>query len=225
MNDRQISPHVATALPTGDVQAQRSPEVFAVVPAAGLSRRMGQQKLSMKLGDHAVIEHLVHALERSTVTYTVVVVGPSTKSLLAYIRPPVRALTVSADTPDMRATVIAGLDYVEIASQPTPRDAVLLAPADHPMIEASLIDRLAAAHRMDPTRIRLPTFSGKRGHPCLFPWPIVLTARDLPEGHGINQIVHQFADRICEIPVESDGCLQDVDHPRDFERLSARARF
>ena len=48
--------------------------LFAIVPAAGLSRRMGQPKLVMDLGGKTVIERLLTTLSHPAVDETIVVI-------------------------------------------------------------------------------------------------------------------------------------------------------
>ncbi len=50
--------------------------IFAVVPAAGRSSRMGRPKLSLPLGGRTVLEHVVIALRQGGVDEVLVVVGP-----------------------------------------------------------------------------------------------------------------------------------------------------
>src|SRR5918994_1608295 len=112
---------------------QSSRMTFAVVPAAGHSTRMGQPKLSLRLGGRTVIECVVSALRAGGVQHVVVVIGPHVGDLAA------PATLAGADvcllpepTPDMRSTVEYGLRWLEQTHAPGPDDFWLLAPADHP---------------------------------------------------------------------------------------------
>ena len=52
--------------------------IYAVVPAAGRSRRMGQPKLLLGMGGQTVIEHVITALREGGVDRVLVVIGPTT---------------------------------------------------------------------------------------------------------------------------------------------------
>lgn len=197
--------------------------VFAVIPAAGLARRMGMPKLSLPLGSRTVLEHVLAALAQTTLKRTVVVLGPTSAGLATLIGPPAEALLVPADTPEMRRTIAAGLDFIEANDAPQPTDAFLLVLGDQPSVQPALVAELLCRQSMDPTRIYVPTFQGRRGHPVLFPWALVPVLRGLPPDRGLNELLKQRPESICELPVEDPTILEDLDDPEDYARLRARA--
>src|SRR4051812_46993340 len=76
---------------------------FALIPAAGLSQRMGRPKLLLPLGGRPVLEHVVSALRAGGAAEVLVVVGPEGGAL----REPAeraggRVLALDEQTPDMR---------------------------------------------------------------------------------------------------------------------------
>src|SRR5436309_15902360 len=114
--------------------------IYAVVPAGGRSTRMGRPKLALPLGDRTVIEHVVAALRAGGADRVLVVVGPHTPELAPL------ASAAGADvcrlpeaTADMRATVEHGLRWLEENCRLRPDDAWLLAPADHPTLDAGVV--------------------------------------------------------------------------------------
>ena len=56
-------------------------QLFAVVPAAGESRRMGRAKLLLPVGEKTVIARLLDVLDREDVSACVVVIRPGDESL------------------------------------------------------------------------------------------------------------------------------------------------
>ena len=50
--------------------------IFAVVPAAGKSTRMGRPKLSLPLGTCTILERVIHALRQGGVDHVLVVAAP-----------------------------------------------------------------------------------------------------------------------------------------------------
>ena len=59
--------------------------LFAIVPAAGASRRMGRPKLLLPLGEGTVISGLLRVLRGPAISDTVVVVAPGDKALKAEV--------------------------------------------------------------------------------------------------------------------------------------------
>ena len=84
-----------------------------------------------------VLEQVILALRQGGVDETVVVVGPHDPALTPLAEAAgAHVVSLAEPTPDMRATVEHGLRWLENHYQPHPDDAWLLAPADHPMLDA-----------------------------------------------------------------------------------------
>jgi molybdenum cofactor cytidylyltransferase len=196
--------------------------VIAVVPAAGLSTRMGRPKLALPLGDRTILEHVVTAL-RASAYQVVVVIGPRVPELVPLAKASgAQVCLLTEQTPDMRATVERGLQWVEDHFRPRPTDAWLLAPADHPTLEPSVVRDLCDSFRADPSHsIFIPVHNGRRGHPALIAWKHVEGIRAVPLDRGINAYFREQARDVLEVPVSSAGVLCDLDTPEDYERLCA----
>jgi molybdenum cofactor cytidylyltransferase len=201
-----------------------SGRVFALVPAGGKSARMGRPKLSLPLGGRTVLEHTVTAFRRAGVEHVLVVVGPHVPELV----PPAEAAGAQVcrlpeETADMRATVEQGLRWLEEHFRPGPDDAWLLAPADHPTLDADVIRQLLQARAEHPERsVFVPTWEGRRGHPALIGWKHVAGIRAHPAGQGLNTYLRQCAAEVLEVPAASADVLCDLDMPADYERLLRR---
>ncbi len=194
---------------------------FALIPAAGKSTRMGRPKLALPLGERTVLEHVVAALRSGGAEHVLVVVGPHVAELAPLAESAGAAvLVLSEETADMRATVEAGLRWLEEKFAPRPEDAWLLAPADHPTLEAEVVRQLLAARAAHPeASVLIPTFGGQRGHPALIAWNHVAAMRGLPGGQGLNVYLRQQTSETLELPVDTDAVLCDLDTPEDYERL------
>ncbi len=127
-------------------------------------------------------------------------------------------VVVSPPPPDMKASVLAGLNYVACAYQPQPRDAWLLAPADMPLLSPQAIDALLAAwgEGGPSDEIVAPFRAGRRGHPVLFAWPLAAAAGRLGPNEGLNQLLTRH--RVREIPVDEEAGFIDLDTPDDYRR-------
>ena len=195
--------------------------IVAVVPAGGKSTRMGRPKLLLPLAGRPVLAHLIHALQAGGADRVLVVAAPHLPELVPLAQSAgADAFVLPLDSPDMRATVEAGLAWVEHAWAPAAGDAWLLAPADHPTLEPAAVRRLIAARTQHPERsIFLPTHAGRRGHPVLLGWHHVSAIRALPAGQSLNQYIRTQSAATLEVPVASPAVLLDLDTPEDYERL------
>jgi molybdenum cofactor cytidylyltransferase len=198
--------------------------IFAVVPAAGHSRRMGRPKLDLPINGRPVLAHVVTALREGDVDEILVVLGPH----VAYLQTAAggaHVLVLDAPTPDMRSTVEHGLRWLEERFQPAAADAWLLAPADHPTLPAAIVRTLIASWQDDPEQeVIIPTYAGRRGHPTLLAWRTVAGLREHPASEGLNTFIRSHGDRTRELPVADPEILADLDTPADYERYSPSRR-
>ena len=194
--------------------------VFALIPAAGQSRRMGRPKLALPLGERTVLERVVTAVRDGGVEQVLVVIGPATVFLqpLAVLAG-ASTHVLPEETPDMRATVEAGLTWIEEHRHPQADDAWLLLPADHPTLESDVVRALLTAAQTQPDKsIFIPTHAGKRGHPTLLRWRHAAALRTLPPGQGLNAYIRSRETETLELPWPSAAVLFDLDTPEDLER-------
>jgi molybdenum cofactor cytidylyltransferase len=182
---------------------------------------MGRPKLALPLGNRTVLEWVVTALREGGIEPVVVVVGPHSSELIPAAQGAgARVAVLTADTPDMRATVIEGLNWIEERFHPKDDDTWLLVPGDHPTLELDVVQALIAASDAAPAySIWVPTFEGSRGHPTLAAWKHVPAIRSLPGEQGINAYFRQQAGATLEVPVDTETVLRDVDLPAEYERL------
>jgi molybdenum cofactor cytidylyltransferase len=198
--------------------------IFAVVPAGGLSTRMGRPKLTLPLGGRTVIEHIVSGLCRGGCDHVLVVVGSHVPQLVAPAESAGAHVCVLADrTQDMRATVEYGLRWLEARFHPRPDDAWVLAPGDHPMLDAEVVRRLIGEYARlsgrDAHPVVVPTFNGRRGHPTLIAWHHVDGLRLHPKDQGLNTYLRTLSGHVHELPAADESVLLDLDTPDDYERL------
>ncbi|WP_337175485.1 NTP transferase domain-containing protein [Paludisphaera sp.] len=196
--------------------------IAAIVPAAGASLRMRRPKLLIEFDGRPLIARVVATLIEAGVDRVVVVAPPADAPegpAVADAAEAAGAVVLSPSTrpESMRDSIELGVAEID-RLDPPPR-AVLIVPADSPRLGAGTVARLVDAWRARPDRIMAPTFGGRRGHPPVFPWPMLRAVRDLPPGVGVNQLLVTHADMIDPVPMETDSVLGDMDTPDDARRL------
>lgn len=198
-------------------------KLFAIVPAAGMSRRMGRPKLLLPLGGRTVIARLLEALDRPEILATCVVVRPDDDALREAAEAAGATVVIpDAPPPDMRDSVLHALAAVEIRHAPCDSDGWLLAPADHPVLNASVLDNLIRRWLDADAPVMTPTYEGRRGHPTFFRWSVASEAFEIPDDRGLNELVHAHADDVLEAPVACASILTDLDTPEDFDSIKAQ---
>lgn len=201
--------------------------LFAIVPAAGLSRRMGQPKLIMEIGGKTVIERLLTTLSHPAIQETVVVVRQSDQALSRTIEElslsNVRMVKPDADPPEMRSSVEHAIRDLGNRQTPEPDDGWILIPADHPVLDGNVLDRLITAWETIDEDLLIPQHKGKSGHPTFFRWAVTRRLTEIPGDQGLNWLQTTTGIRIRKLPIESNSILLDLDTPDDLERIQQHA--
>lgn len=194
---------------------------FGLIPAAGKSSRMGRPKLLLPLGKSTVLERVLLAVRGGGIADCVVVSAPHDRELARLAAAAGGHVAVlPADTPDMRATVMHGLAWIERQFRPARHDGWLLLPADHPTVRLELV-RAVLAVASDSPGLVVPVHQGRRGHPTWFRWSLAQELADLPAGLGLNAFIRARPDAVRELPWPDADIVHDLDTPADYQTLAA----
>ncbi len=198
---------------------------FAIVPAAGRSRRMGSSKLLLPWGQGTVLEATLAAWRAGGVDETLVVIAPDADhgDAVSQLVSQSGATLVVPDIspPDMRASIMAALEVVECSRAPDASDCWLVAPADLPQLSATAIARVLGAHDPSCPRAVRAVFGDRHGHPVLLPWSWVSRWRGLPTQWGLNSLVREGP--TWDVPCGDDAFqAADMDTADDYRRLRER---
>jgi molybdenum cofactor cytidylyltransferase len=194
--------------------------IFALIPAAGHSRRMQAPKLLLPVHGRRVIDHLLDALIPSADAVFILVRRSDTplkEALTAH--PAVHIVEPASDPPEMRSSVELLLDEVALRCSPAAEDGWLLTPADHPVVHPGVVQDIISHFAADPEAIHIPTFNGRGGHPTLFPWSFARRVKQLPQGEGLNSFRRLPGVRTSFHPTDEPSVLWDLDTPEDYQRL------
>lgn len=189
----------------------------AVIPAAGLSSRMGSFKPLLSCGGMTVIERTVSSALPFADT-VVAVAGFRADELSAVLRRRFGDRLTIALNPDYASTHM--LDSVRIGLSALGEcDAFFLLPADMPDISRETYEALIKAY--DPSREALvPILDGRRGHPPLISAGLIPEIMDYSSEGGLRAVLDRHT--VHGIPVSDDGVLIDLDTPEDYERQTMR---
>lgn len=186
--------------------------VCAIIPAAGFSRRMGQFKPLLKLGDVTVLERQVNLFRSIGIGDIRVVTGFRADALKSEIRRlNVREICNENYPQGMFSSVIAAIRSLK--NRPKP---FFFLPVDIATIRPATLLAMLALSPVSPKEIRYPLFCGQRGHPPLIDggWANEIVAFDGDGGLAAFLTGHDA--HACDVPVFDEGVLLDMDTPESY---------
>jgi molybdenum cofactor cytidylyltransferase len=188
----------------------RVPKIAAIVLAAGMSSRMGSNKLLAELNGKPLLRHAVEAAIQSVADPVIVVTGcDGEKTEAAMVG--TRARTVI--NPDYAKGLSSSLK-TGIAAAPEDCDGALILLGDMPGATAPLIGKMIAAFDPDDGRaICVAARHGKRGNPVLWARRFFPEIMALEGDVGAKHLMTMNDDLVYEVEADDDGPLTDIDTP------------
>lgn len=190
--------------------------ICGIVLAAGRSRRMGEPKAFLRVGESSFLEHAVRVLAEGGCELVIVVTGPLSDETARLIAEDAALLDAGiAVNPDPASEQADSLRVALLALPPETR-AVVVAPVDVPDVSGALVRAVIAAWQRADAPVAVPARDGKHGHPVLFDRRVFgeLMRTDLPE--GARSVVHAHAHDLAAVPV--DALPEDLDTAEDYRR-------
>ena len=199
----------------------RTPIIAGIVLAAGLSSRMGSNKLLEEVNDSPLLCKTVETALRSGLDPVIVVTGHQAD----------RIRTVLGDK---KVNFAHNPQYAEglstslragIAAVPQGADGALILLGDMPEISTDLIAGMLAAFSPEEGRsICVATAGGKRGNPVLWGRKFFAEIEQVVGDSGAKHLIGAHESDVCE--VEADEVIfHDVDTPEALAALRERATF
>lgn len=188
--------------------------IWAIILAAGESRRMAKPKLLLPFGEKTIIEAVVANTIGSKADHTLLVLGAHREKILTKVKRISVKTVVNHDySQGMLSSVQLGF-----RSLPEGTRAALVLLGDQPHIPSSVIDKVIEGYRTSKKGIVVPTYKKERGHPVL----IDLKYRDeierLKPEKGLRGIVYSHPEDVHEVPVDTPNILRDIDNMEDYQR-------
>ncbi|MDO9536357.1 MAG: selenium cofactor biosynthesis protein YqeC [Bacillota bacterium] len=191
------------------------PFVSCVILAAGLSNRMGMDKLTVKIKEETIFEHSLKNVLGSGVDEVIVVTRP--KSFIShktFYDSKVKVVTNHHFDQGISSSLKTGITAVHSGAQ-----GIIFTLADQPFIPAEVYDTLIKNYADKLNLLTFPLFEGRRGNPVLFDrriWPLLM---DLEGDEGGKQVFSSIPENeIFAIETKSSGVLVDIDTPEDLRK-------
>jgi molybdenum cofactor cytidylyltransferase len=187
--------------------------ITGIILAAGLSRRMGSDKLLLPVDGIALVERVMQAADASLLDDIVVVYqNPMVRKLAERYR--IRQIY----NPDAEQGQSASVKIGVLAALPQTQ-AYMFLTGDQPFIAAGTINLLISAWRAGTGHIIVPVFEGKRGSPAIFPAACRPELLALAGDIGGRAVISAHSDSVQQIDIPDSREGIDVDTPQLYEEI------
>ena len=197
------------------------PRIAALLLAAGQSSRMGSNKLLAEIDGRPMVARVAQRLLSSHARPIVAVLGNQADRVDAALgKLPVERVRNPAFAEGLSSSLKAGL-----AALPEDVDGVIVCLGDMPLVAGRDLDRLIAAFNpLEGRAIIVPTRRGKRGNPVLWAKRFIPEMAELAGDVGAKHLIGEHAELVCEVEMDSDGVLVDIDTPDALAALRDKVK-
>ena len=191
------------------------PMISAILLAAGESRRMGEFKQLLPIGNKTFVEQCVDTLLETPVSEVIVVTGHRESDVRSALG---NRNVKYAHNPDYRQGMATSIKCGVKAASKDSR-AFLISLVDQPHIGAEVICRIIDTYERMTPKIVVPTKDGRNGHPIILDGSLGQEILQIDVEIGLRQLVHRHSDSLVKLEVSSPTVLEDCDLPEDYERI------
>lgn len=189
----------------------RAGGVAAVVLAAGRATRMGgPNKLLADISGKPVVRRVVEAALAGRASPVIVVTGHEHHQVEAALA----GLDVRFVHNDDYPAGLSGSVRVGIQAVPDSVAGAIILLGDMPLVSSMTLDELIAAFAPERGReIVVPVSAGRRGNPVLWSRRFFADLAQLSGDRGARHLIDAQAQAVCEVEVQGEGVVLDVDTP------------
>lgn len=201
------------------METPKSSYSAAVVLAAGLSSRMGRQKLLLEIDGMPLIRKVAAAYCAAGMSETLVVTGHERQAVeQAVASLGVRCVFNPDYAQGQAASIRAGLAALTEAC-----DLVLIGLGDMPLLDAADIRALRQRWAASAQPICVPFCAGQRGHPIAFAAGQIEAILAGRLRVGQQRLIEDNPERVDCWESDNPHYVIDIDTPADLSALPARA--
>ena len=196
---------------------ERTGSIAGIVLAAGMSTRMGQNKLFMELEGETLVRRVVGRVWNAGVNPLVVVLGHEAERVQVALEgiPYFPVLNQEYER-GVNSSLRAGIHAVS----GTPAHAAVVVLADMPFVTTAMIMTLVEKYRHSAAPLVISDYDGVNAPPMLYDRSLFFELA-ASEGQGCGKQVVKRHRHEAESASWSPEVLTDLDAPEDYERVKA----
>lgn len=188
--------------------------ITGIILAAGLSRRMGSDKLLLPVDGIAIVERVMQAADASGLDDIIMVYqNPAvcTRAERYRIRPVYNPHAAHGQSASVRTGVRAAIPQTQ---------AYLFLTGDQPFITVGIINLLVATWRENPADIIVPVYGSRRGSPVIFPATFKPELLALDGDTGGRSVMDQVPDMVRCVSMSDTDAGIDIDTQAEYKHYT-----
>jgi molybdenum cofactor cytidylyltransferase len=189
--------------------------ISAIILAAGQSKRMGQPKMLLPWGKTTVIEHVVTTFLNAGIEDVIVVTGGAREQVENLVNQYHIRKVHNHDY--ATGEMLSSIQYA-LGVMPDETRAALIGLGDQPQVQEKSVRLICEEYRESQSRLIVPSFQMRRGHPWLVARPLWSEILALTPPESPRDFLNRHTEEIHYVSVETQSVLADLDTPEDYER-------
>ncbi len=182
----------------------------AIILAAGLSRRMGKNKLLMDFNGKPLVEHLLQSLPYHLFSTVIMVTAEDIFTALGEKYNDIKIIINTSPQRGQNFSIHLGL-----CSSPLSVGYCFFV-ADQPFICKKTIEALTYVFSKNPDRIIIPHIQNQNGNPVFFPACYRQELLELKGDSGGKTVIKNHPEAVLYVPCSDKKEFFDIDTPEEF---------
>jgi len=189
----------------------------AVILASGSSRRLGFNKLLVKIDKKTVIERSIEPFLSPLIDKIFVVVGFEKERIIKLLKKyPIEIIENPLYLQGMSASVKAAIAYIKDYK------GAFFQLGDRPFVDKSLIEDMVYIFQTNDKDIIVPVYNKQKGHPVLIkPETYIKDMEKIKGDVGLREIIDKYIENVVFIDAY-EGIHLGLDTQEDIENLKER---
>jgi len=187
--------------------------ITGIILASGFSRRIGEEKLLLKVKSIPMLERVIRSSQSSQIEELILIYQKDEIKEVAKKYSIKSVYNRHADE-GQSAAVKLGVKFSHPDS-----DGFMFLVGDQPYLNSSTINKLIETFNRENDTIVVPVYSNTRGNPVIFPSTLKEDLLRLEGDCGGRKIIESMRDRVKLVSIEESIEGTDIDTKEEYEKI------